>query len=302
MAFWEITKPFMVEFEGADGSGKHTQASIFHSYMTYLGQLYGKEAILTSFPSYESPSSYFVKKYLASDYDTAIREVNDADQTKLIFSFYGIDQFDTWHDINRFKDHKSLHDKYLFEAPLMTMDRFWMSNFIYQITRDILRIPKVYKNRTSIIEDFHRNIDLNDIVVDGDYKFSEIWGYIKWSYDKCCATPFTPPLLPVPNVIVNLTFQNYYDAGYKLLQEREGDKDKNEDSYHLMAFVNYLSYDIIKKVIQFMIDDGKIETAPILLNITCDKNGKMRSKNEIHNKIIESIKPKVADAVRSITK
>lgn len=145
MAFWDITKPFMVEFEGADGSGKHTQASIFHSYMTYLGQLYGKEAILTSFPSYESPSSYFVKKYLASDYDTAIREVDNVDQTKLIFSFYGIDQFDTWHDTNRFKDHKSLHDKYLFEAPLMTMDRFWMSNFIYQITRDILRIPMIDK-------------------------------------------------------------------------------------------------------------------------------------------------------------
>ena len=295
MAFWDITKPFMVEFEGADGSGKHTQASIFHSYMTYLGQLYGKEAILTSFPSYESPSSYFVKKYLASDYDTAIREVFGTDQTKLIFSFYGIDQFDTWHDTNRFKDHKSLHDKYLFEAPLMTMDRFWMSNFIYQITRDVLRIPKVYENRTSIIEDFHRNIDPNDIVIYGDYKLSEIWAFVKYSYDRCCDTPFTPPNLPVPNVIVNLAFQNYYDAGYKLLQEREGNKDKNEDNYHLMAFVNYLSYDIIKKVIQFMIDDGKIETAPILLNITCDKNGKMRSKNDIHNEIIESIK-------RSITK
>lgn len=289
MAFWDITKPFMVEFEGADGSGKHTQASIFHSYMTYLGQLYGKEAILTSFPSYESPSSYFLKKYLASDYDTAIREVDDSDQTKLIFSFYGIDQFDTWHDTNRFKDHKSLHDKYQFEAPLMTMDRFWMSNFIYQIARDILRIPEVYKNRTSIIEDFHRNIDPNDISV-GNYKFGEIWKIVKYSYDRCCNTPFTPPNFPVPNVIVNLTFRNYYDAGYKLLQEREGDKDKNEDNYYLMAFVNYLSYDIIEQVIQYMINDGKIETAPILLNIGCDTGGKMRSKNEIHNGIIESIK------------
>lgn len=295
MAFWDITKPFMVEFEGADGSGKHTQASIFHSYMTYLGQLYGKEAILTSFPSYESPSSYFVKKYLASDYDTAIREYIDADQTKLIFSFYGIDQFDTWHDTNRFKDHKSLHDKYLFEAPLMTMDRFWMSNFIYQITRDILRIPMIDKNRTSIIEDFHRGIELDDISVDGNHKFSEIWGFVKWSYDKCCATPFTPPLIPVPNVIVNLAFQNYYDAGYKLLQEREGDKDKNEENYHLMAFVNYLSYDIIKKVIQFMINDGKIETAPNLLNITCDKDGKMRSKTDIHNEIIERVKRSITE-------
>ena len=290
MAFWDITKPFMVEFEGADGSGKHTQASIFHSYMTYLGQLYGKEAILTSFPSYESPSSYFVKKYLASDYDTAIREMFGADQTKLIFSFYGIDQFDTWHDINRFKDHKSLHDKYLFETPLMTMDRFWMSNFIYQITRDILRIPKVYKNRTSIIEDFHRNIDLNDIVVDDNYKFSEIWKFVKYLYARCYDTPFAPPNLPVPNVIVNLTFQNYYDAGYKLLQERERDKDKNEDNYHLMAFVNYLSYDIMEKVIQFMINDGKIETAPIILNIACDKDGKMRSKNDIHNEIVDRMK------------
>ena len=295
MAFWDITKPFMVEFEGADGSGKHTQASIFHSYMTYLGQLYGKEAILTSFPSYESPSSYFVKKYLASDYDTAIREVDNVDQTKLIFSFYGIDQFDTWHDTNRFKDHKSLHDKYLFEAPLMTMDRFWMSNFIYQITRDILHIPMIYQNRASIIEDFHRGIELDDICVDEKYKFSEIWKFVKLSYDKCCDTPFTPPNLPVPNVIVNLTFQNYYDAGYKLLQEREGDKDKNEDNYHLMAFVNYLSYGIIKKVCQSMFNDDMIEAVPILLNITCDKDGKMRSKNDIHNEIIESIKRSITE-------
>lgn len=290
MAFWDITKPFMVEFEGADGSGKHTQASIFHSYMTYLGQLYGQEAILTSFPSYGSPSSYFVKKYLASDYDTATREVSGPDQTKLIFSFYGMDQFDTWYDTNRFKDHKSLHDKYYFETPLMTMDRFWMSNFIYQITRDILHISKIYKNRASIIEDFHRGIELNDICVDGDYKFSEIWKIFKYSYAGCCATPFTPPLLPVPNVIVNLTFRNYYDAGYKLLQEREGDKDKNEDNYYLMAFVNYLSYDIIEKVFQFMVNDGMIETAPIILNIYCDQDGKMRSKNDIHNEIVDRMK------------
>ena len=290
MAFWDITKPFMVEFEGADGSGKHTQASIFHSYMTYLGQLYGKEAILASFPNYESPSSYFVKKYLASDYDTAIRDIFGSDQTKLIFGFYGIDQFDTWHDTNRFKDHKSLNDKYLFEAPLMTMDRFWMSNFIYQITRDILRIPKVYENRTSIIEDFHRGIKLDDISVDEKYKISEIWKSVKYSYARCCDTPFTPPLLPVPDVMVNLTFQNYYDAGYKLLQERERDKDKNEDNYHLMAFVNYLSYDIIKKVIQFMLNDGNIETAPIILNIYCDQDGKMRSKTDIHNEIVDRMK------------
>ena len=293
MAFWDITKPFMVEFEGADGSGKHTQASIFHSYMTYLGQLYGKEAILTSFPNYESPSGYFVTKYLASDYDTAIREVNDAEQTKLIFGLYGVDQFGTWYNANRFKDHKSLHDKYLFEAPLMTMDRFWMSNFIYQITRDILRIPEVYKNRTSIIEYFYHGIELDDICVDDNYKLSEIWKFVRYSYNRCCDTPFTPPLLPVPNVIVNLTFRNYYDAGYKLLQERERDKDKNESNYHLMAFVNYLSYDIIEKVIQFMINDGKIETAPIILNITCDKDGKMRSKDDIHNEIVDRMKKEV---------
>ena len=294
MAFWDTTKPFMVEFEGADGSGKHTQASIFHSYMTYLGQLYGKEAILSSFPSYESPSSYFVKKYLASDYDAAIREYIDADQTKLIFSFYGIDQFDTWHDANRFKDHKSLHDKYLFEAPLMTMDRFWMSNFIYQITRDILRIPMIDKNRTSIIEDFHRGIELDDISVDEKYKFGEIWKFVKLSYDRCCDTPFTPPLLPVPDVIVNLTFRNYYDAGYKLLQEREGEKDKNEDNYHLMAFVNYLSYDIIEKVLQSMFNDDMIEAVPTILNITCDKDGKMRSKNDIHNEIVDRMKKELS--------
>ena len=290
MAFWDITKPFMVEFEGADGSGKHTQASIFHSYMTYLGQLYGKEAILTSFPNYGSPSSYFLKKYLASEYDTAIQEVIDAEQTKLIFGFYGIDQFDTWHDTTRFKDRKSLHDKYFHEAPLMTMDRFWMSNFIYQITRDILRIPMVYVNRASIIEDFHRGIKLDDICVDENHKLSEIWKSFKYSYARCCATPFTPPLLPVPDVIVNFTFRNYYDAGYKLLQEREGNKDKNEDNYYLMAFVNYLSYDIIEKVLQSMFDDGKIKHIPVILNIYCDQDGVMRSKTDIHNKIVGRIK------------
>lgn len=296
MSFLDETRPFMVDFEGADGSGKHTQASIFHSYMTYLGQLYGKEAILTSFPNYGSPSGYFVTKYLASDYDTAIREVNDAEQTKLIFGFYGIDQFGTWYNPNRFKDHKSLHDKYCSESPLMTMDRFWMSNFIYQITREILHIPVIYANRASIIEDFHRGIELDDICVDADgknYKFGKILNSLKYSYARCCATPFTPPLLPVPDVIVNLTFRNYHDAGYKLLQEREGDKDKNEDNYHLMAFVNYLSYDIIKKVLQYMFDDGKIKYIPAILNIYCDQDGVMRSRTDIHNEIVDRMKKEV---------
>lgn len=148
----------------------------------------------------------------------------------------------------------------------------------------------IYQNRASIIEDFHRGIELDDIYVDEKYKLSEIWKFVKLSYDRCCATPFIPPLLPVPDIIVNLTFRNYYEAGYKLLQEREGDKDKNEENYYLMAFVNYLSYDIIMKVCQSMFNDDMIDTVPIILNITCDKDGKMRSKNDIHNEIIESIK------------
>lgn len=81
-----------IVIEGTDGSGKGTQV---HLLVNRLKEE-GKTVEMVDFPQYDSPSSYFVAKYLRGEYGTA-----DEVGAYTASLFYALDRYDKSFDIKR---------------------------------------------------------------------------------------------------------------------------------------------------------------------------------------------------------
>ncbi len=81
-----------IVIEGTDGSGKGTQVQLLLSRL----RLAGVPVEMVDFPQYDSPSSYFVAKYLRGEYGTA-DEVGPYRASLL----YALDRYDKSFDIKK---------------------------------------------------------------------------------------------------------------------------------------------------------------------------------------------------------
>lgn len=138
----ELRGKLLIDFEGVDGSGKHTQATILNRTIND----HGAKSHCISFPNYDSQSSYLVKKFLNGDYEKALNTSvgywsyydespvdNSLSHIKMICNLYTMDQFDTWN--SPYGENKIIpKDEYLANRAIIT-DRFWLSNVIYQSVR-----------------------------------------------------------------------------------------------------------------------------------------------------------------------
>jgi dTMP kinase len=109
-----LTTGKFIVIDGTDGSGKKTQTDLLYSYLK--NQNYQVEKI--SFPSYGTPSAYFVESYLHGKYgDTA-----NATDAKLTSLFYALDRFDKKADINQM----------LTQGKIVLADRYVTANMGHQ--------------------------------------------------------------------------------------------------------------------------------------------------------------------------
>lgn len=102
-----------IVIEGTDGSGKGTQV---HLLVKRLKEE-GKEVEMVDFPQYDSPSSYFVAKYLRGEYGTA-EEVGPYRGSLL----YALDRYDKSFDIK----------KWLQEGKYVIANRYVSANMGHQ--------------------------------------------------------------------------------------------------------------------------------------------------------------------------
>lgn len=105
---------FIINIEGTDGCGKHTQSEKLVDALKELG----KDVITQSFPNYDSPSSGPVKMYLGGEFgDTA--SCLDAYQASALFA------------IDRLCTMKMLDT----ENKVVVLDRYTNSNLTFQNTK-----------------------------------------------------------------------------------------------------------------------------------------------------------------------
>jgi len=103
-----------LDIEGTDGCGKKTQIQNLHDYFKSRG----KNVLIVSFPSYESPSSGPVKMYLGGEFGDKA-DCLDAYQAS---SLYAVDRLCTMKKIM----------KSLTEPTVILFDRYTQSNMIHQ--------------------------------------------------------------------------------------------------------------------------------------------------------------------------
>ncbi len=109
-----LKKPFIIEIEGTDRSGKETQSNAIKGKLEEMGF---KVAVI-HFPRYESNSTDSVKKYLAGEYGN-ISDVNEC-QASL---FYAQDRLDF--TLTEYQTYAELYD-------ILIFDRYVGSNLIHQ--------------------------------------------------------------------------------------------------------------------------------------------------------------------------
>lgn len=113
----ERKRPYIIEIEGVDGSGKLTQATNLSKMLT----LNGYNVRVYSFPAYNDDSSFFVKNYQSGKY-------NELDLNPYqISAFYSIDRVLQWKKIE-----KECRDD---DVDIIIFDRYIGSNLIYQGAR-----------------------------------------------------------------------------------------------------------------------------------------------------------------------
>ncbi len=108
----------LIVFEGLDGSGKATQAKLFHHSLLAQGQ----RAINVTFPNYNSPSSALVKMYLSGEMGKRVTDVN-AYSASL---FFGVD---------RFASFKTQWGEFYSTDGIVISDRYTTSNAVHQCSK-----------------------------------------------------------------------------------------------------------------------------------------------------------------------
>lgn len=105
----------LIDIEGTDGSGKHTQTKMLYEFLVNKGY----KCKMISFPNYDSPSSALVKMFLAGELGATADCLNGHQASVL----YAVDRLATMKQINC--------DDYDF----VLFDRYTPSNMIHQSTR-----------------------------------------------------------------------------------------------------------------------------------------------------------------------
>lgn len=105
-----------IVIEGTDGSGKSTQFELVKKRLEELGH----DVAIFKFPRYDTPSSYFVKRYLKGDYGAA-----DDVGPYTSSLFYALDRFEAAPEIRQA----------LSEGKVVLCDRFTGSNMAHQGTK-----------------------------------------------------------------------------------------------------------------------------------------------------------------------
>ena len=273
--------PFLVVLEGADATGKHTQSRrLLQSFETQCPKN-APVPYMTSFPVYDSPSSYFVTNYLSNAYDSIYYD-NEPINVKLICDFYAMDHFDGWFNRNvPDNDHHYSYDQAYRECHPIILDRSWISNMIYQpillFTRMLHKDKESPENIEQLIVDafeysIHNNfynmktyvklpymkftrLDLSEILL--RYKAKLKADHLDINFDtNYIIGSFYNSIRLVIGYLIETDFEKLrlpipdriinlgfrdYSIGRKLLENRDSKKDKYETNYAYLALINYLS-------------------------------------------------------------
>lgn len=108
----------LIVFEGIDGSGKETQASLLENKLKQQG----KKVMHISFPDYGSQSSALVKMYLHGDFGSDPRDVNPYASSL----FYAVD---------RFASFRTKWRNFYENGGIVIADRYTTSNMVHQMTK-----------------------------------------------------------------------------------------------------------------------------------------------------------------------
>ena len=108
----------LIVFEGIDGSGKETQASLLERELKEQG----RDVMHISFPDYDSPSSALVKMYLHGDFGSDPSDVNPYAASL----FYAVD---------RFASFRTKWKKFYENGGIVIADRYTTSNMVHQMTK-----------------------------------------------------------------------------------------------------------------------------------------------------------------------
>ncbi len=129
-----LTTGKFIVIDGTDGSGKKTQTDLLYDYLKNNG--YQVEKI--SFPSYGTPSAYFVESYLGGKYGSTANETG----AKLTSLFYALDRYDK----------KFIIKQMLSEGKVVIADRYVTANMGHQGSKT--------DNQAEMEEYFHWLYDL----------------------------------------------------------------------------------------------------------------------------------------------
>lgn len=105
----------IIDIEGTDGSGKHTQTKLLYEYLVNLGY----NCLFLSFPNYESASSAPVRMYMNGELGDKANCLNGYQASAL----YAVDRLMTMKKID------------LSKYDYVLLDRYTPSNMIHQSTR-----------------------------------------------------------------------------------------------------------------------------------------------------------------------
>ena len=111
---FKLSKPFIIDFEGIDGTFKYTNAC---KLQDYIEDTYTSNVIVISFPNYDGESSYLLREYFKENIN------KQPLSPKMVSTLFMLDMYDVY-----YKQLKEYYDKNY----IMIFDRFWYSNIYYQ--------------------------------------------------------------------------------------------------------------------------------------------------------------------------
>lgn len=111
----------LIVIEGIDSSGKGTQSAMLKDRLTKEGYPWYE----TTFPQYDSESSFFVRQYLGGAYGDKAQALS----AKQASFCYAMDRFHT------FRTNKELRQALSDETKTVITDRYTTSNIIYQAAK-----------------------------------------------------------------------------------------------------------------------------------------------------------------------
>lgn len=111
----------LIVMEGIDGSGKETQSKLLKERLSKEGLPWYE----TTFPQYDSESSFFVRQYLSGAYGTSAQAVS----AKQASYCYAMDRFHT------LRTNKELQQALSDSATTVIADRYTTSNILFQAAK-----------------------------------------------------------------------------------------------------------------------------------------------------------------------